>query len=594
MKFKSVLLIIASCAIVMGCKDEKPQFGAPIATMKVLGVNGDPDLNPGMKLGVFVSDPVSVSNQSATVSGNGALSFDNEVKWGFDQSRSSRFFAYWPYDESFSDQETVVYTAPSDQSTAEKLLAGNLLTATASGSPSESAVTFRLKHAMTAMTVSFDNRTGQKIESMVVTGFMTEGKLNLITGALTATGGKKVIKPLRNPDNENSFSFIYIPQDVTPLFTVTLASGKKMTFTYKDNYCHEYPEKIIRMSIQIDESTQEGNILEMEGVNITQWSTNGLPQFDDAPSYINLAGLRYVEPAKDGFFSAYLNKVTVTAVDDTYPDILGVILEDSTAAIHVWTYYESPLKVGSTVAGPILGLMNKRKDNEYHISYFYTDYATISKTDVLPCTEVSVADLSGKIAKYEYRRIKLKDVVVKKAFDGDRAVFAQGDKEISVVCPYVEDWLAEGAKGDLIGFPESFGSDITFLVYDQKQFESFTKDESVTAFTSDSIYGVYEFTAPDVAVPVLNGIDAELQYSVRKVGSFICNQVTDTHNGEGVVTVVYCDSHLVPGHIYAAAVNGVGKSAFRGNTIDVECVKVTENTAWLIDSEGKYGMIIAL
>lgn len=594
MKIKSVILVIASCALLLGCKDDKPQYGAPMTSLKVVGVNGVPDLAEGLKMGVFVSDPVGVSNQSATVSANGALVLDDEVKWGFDQTQSSRFFAYAPYDESFTGQETVEFKAPADQSTAEKMLQGNLLTAIASGSPNEASVMLKLKHAMTAMTVAFDNRTGQKIESMLVTGFMTEGKLNLITGALTATGGKKVITPLRAPGDDNSFSFIYIPQDVTPLFTVTLSSGKRMTFTYKDNYCHEYPEKIIRMNIQIDESTLEGNILEMDGVNMTQWTTNGIPAFDVAPSFINLAGLRYVEPDKDGFFSAYINKATVTAVDDTDPEVQGVILEDSTAAIHVWAYYNDRFEVGNTVAGPILGLMDKRKNNEYHISYFYTKYATIAKTDVLPCTEVSISDLEKNIVKMEYRRTKLKDVTVKQPFDGDRAVFIQGEDEISVVCQDIEVALAEGAKGDIIGFPINNGTDIIFRVYDQAQFSSFKKEEAVIPFTEDSIYGLYDFTEPDVAVYAMNGQDAELQYSIRTFEYGRTLQVADTHSGEVHLFLVYDTSAPVVGHEYVVAFNPLGKSDRKGTTTMMECVKVNDNTAWLIDQSGKFGLVLAL
>ena len=594
MKIKSVLLVMASFALLWGCKDDKPQFGAPIASLKVVGVNGNPDLGQDVKLGVYVSDPVGAINEPATISGNGALTLDNEVKWAFDQSHSARFFAYAPYDESFSGQEIVTFNAPTDQTTPEKMLKGNLLTASASGSPSDKSVVFKLKHAMTAMTVAFDNRSGQKIKSMSVTGFMTEGKLNMVTGTLTATGGKKVIKPLRAPGNDNSFCFIYIPQDVTPLFTVTLESGKTMSFTYKDNYCHEYPDKILRMKIQIDESTLEGNILEMKGVNMSQWSTNGVPEFDSAPSFINLAGLRYVEPEKDGFFAAYINKATVTAIDNNNPDILGVILEDSTSALHVWANIDSELEVGNTIAGPIMGLMEKRLDNEFHISYFHTDYATVSETDVLPCTEISVSDLFRNKVTMEYRRTRLKGLTLKEPFSGDRAVFMQGDDEISVVCPNLEVALAAGARGDLIGFPVNYGQDIVFMVYDQSQFTSFVKDEVETPFTRDSICGLYDFTGPDEAVFSLSAPDAQLQYSVRTFDYGRSMQVADTRNGEAHLFLIYETSELIVGHEYVVSFSPMGKSDRKGSTMMMECVKVSDNTAWLIDKSGKTGLILAL
>ena len=285
MKPKSIILTAAACIMVLsGCKDDKPKYGAPM-NVNVFGVTGRSNLDPDLKLGLFVGDPVGVDNVAMTVSSGGMAVPEKDIKWAFDQSRSSRFLAYAPYDVSFTGQESVTVSVPADQSTAEKMLEGNLLLGITSGGPKETAVNIKLQHAMTAMTVTIDNRSGSKIESLSVSGFMGTGQLNLITGNLKATDDKQAITPMRSPYDENSFGFIYIPQDVTPYFNVTLASGKKILFTY-DNYCHEYPGCIIRMKLQIDESTPEVNLLELSGVSLSQWIQNGVPLFAEAPSSI--------------------------------------------------------------------------------------------------------------------------------------------------------------------------------------------------------------------------------------------------------------------------------------------------------------------
>jgi len=596
MKVRSVLLVLAGCmAMLCGCKDDKPKYGAPV-NVNILGVTGKANLPTGLKLGLYVSDPVGVENFPLTVAADGSMMSEKELKWAFDQSQSLRFFAYSPYDESYTGQETVTINTPLDQRSEEWMLKGNLLTGVTSGGPKDSFVTLKMKHAMTAMTVSFDNRTGEKIEALTVAGFMTVGSLDLITGTLTATDSVKKITPMRSPDDYNSFSFIYIPQDVTPVFYVTMESGREIAFTY-DNYCHQYPGSVIKMQIQIDESTPKINILKLSGVNITQWTTNGAPTFVKTPSYINLRDLRNVEPdeKEDGFFSAYINKVTVTAVDRTAEDVLGVILEDSTCAIHVWTDTDSKLKEGNTIVGPVLGLMYKPDDEEYHISHFYTSYATVGKSDKLPCTEGRFEDLAENIDDWEYRRMLFREVMLESEFRNDRAVFMQDSTRVSVICPGIDIMMAQGVKGDLIGFPVRSGSEVVIMVFDSGQFKSFSKEPADIVLTRDSIFGLYDMTEPDTAIYAMSGPDMQLQYSVRQFSYGRTMQVTDTRNGESYLFLIYdCVDVPIAGHEYRVAFNVQGNTERTGSTITMECVKVTDSGVWLMDTTGKYGLIMAL
>ena len=591
------ILLIAACIILMlvGCKDDKPRYGAPL-TVRVYGVAGNARLDPELTLGLFVDEPVGADNVPFTVSSNGTILTRQEVRWGFDQSSASRFFAYAPYDESYTGQELVTVTVPADQSTSEKMLRGNLLTAISSGGPKDGALTLRLQHALTAMTVTFDNRSGQDISSLAVSGFMMEGSLNLVTGVLTATGGKQLITPLRSPYDNNTFCFIYPPQDVTPVFTVTLSSGKTMAFTF-DNYCHEYTGKVLRMSVQIDESTPEINILPFNGVSMTQWSTNGVPQFPEPSNYITLSELKNVEtdPKEDNFFAAYIKKVTVTAVDDTSPYVQGVILEDESKALHVWTHRDCKLKVGNTIVGPVMGLMERPSADELYISMFYTSYATVSKTDSLPCTQGSFSRIADNIDDWEYRRMKFNDVVLKERFLDGRAVFMQDSVCISVICPGIDVELSPGVSGDLIGFPVRSGNDICLMVYDAGQLDGFTKAAADNAFCSSDRYGLYDISASDTAIYMMDGQDRDIQYSIRRYGGGCSMQLADTRNSLVHYFYIYdCPGSPVAGHEYKVAFNVSGNSGLTGKTMYMECVKVQDGTAWLVDRAGTNGLVLAL
>lgn len=596
MKRKSFIYILAASLLVLGsCKDEKPQYGAPI-TLSVSGVSGDPVLPKGLKLGLFVSDPVKADNVPLTVQDNGVVLADGDLNWMFNQSQSSRFFIYAPYNPAFSGQESVTFNAPLDQSTADKMLEGNLMTAISSGAPKDQAVKLKLKHAMTAMNVSFDNRSGSRIQSLTVGGFMDEGTLDLITGELTATEVNGLITPMRSPDDENSFSFLYIPQNSTPVFHVLLASGKTISFTF-NKYCHEYPGSIIKMQLQIDESTPEYNLLELNGVNITQWSTNGVPTFSQLPAYITLDGLKDVQPDmdRDGFFSAYLKKVTVTAVDRTSPDVLGLIIEDSTKAMHVWAYNDSPLTEGNTIVGPVLGLMNKTEDGQVNISHFYTSYATIGKVKTLPQTEGTFEEVAKAPAKWEYRRMFFKGVTMQTEFSNDRAVFSQNGTRMSVICPGVDIKLAQGARGNLIGFPVKSGTDLMIMVYDKSVFNLFTKEVVNNALTRETVFGIYDMSMRDTALYKMQGPDLELQYSVRKMTAVQSMQVTDTHNGEVCTVLVYdCPDIPLVGHEYTVQFNFMGNTQSTGFTSTMECIKSEEGRAWLIDRRNDNGLVMAL
>lgn len=595
--------MVAGCLLMMcGCKDDKPQYGASM-NIKMLGVTGSANLPSGLKLGLYASDPVGARNVPFTVTSGGAVTSDTEIKWGFDQSHSSMFMAYAPYDEAYSASESVTINIPTDQTSEEKILSGNILIGVTSGAPGESQVSIKLKHAMTAMVISFDNRSGEKIKSMYVTGIQTQAKLNTVTGTLTVAGGKGRINPMRSSEDENTFIFLYAPQDATPVFNLTMASGKTISYTF-DNPVREYAGRVAKMSgIKIEENTPSANILALSGVNFTQWTSNGVPDISVLYPYVDLAGLGKVETDEDSYnmFEAYLKRVTITAVDRTDPSIYGLILEDESKAIHVWGYPGENLKkmnVGATITGRVLGYMEKPSKDEYRITYFYTYYSTFGEADTLPRTQGTFADLGKNIGDWEYRRMEFKNVTVKKSFEGDMAVFVQGEDTAIVVCPEWESNLTPGTQGDLIGFPVRLGSEIQIMVYEPEQLESFTKtgiDSKYAVFASDSIYGFFDISNTDVAVNCLNGPNAELQYSFGYGNSARYTQFTDTKNGSSIFCFIYdCPELPVPGHEYKVAFNAHGNCELEGKTLFMECIKTEGNTSWFVDRVNNYGLRLAL
>jgi len=598
MRNKVIVLAALLCVFgLWGCRDGRKENrpGVPMS-IRIVGVSGRADLDQEMKLGLFVAEPVNADNVYLGISPNGLAIPEVDLRWAYEQSSASRFFAYSPYNSSFTGKESVVVDMPSDQSTKEKFLSANVMTSLTSGAPGGNGVMLRMKHAMTAMMVEFDNRTGERIESMMVSGFMTQYKIDFLTGAFSATGSKSLITPLRSYDGSDSFLFLYPPQDGTPVFFVQMESGKEIKITY-NNYCHEYPGSMIRMNrILLTESTPTDNILALDGVNINQWMVNGIPRFNESITYYNLAGLGAVETDKDdNFFSAYINKVTVTAIDNSNPDGQGVIIEDSTRAIYAWTYPGIELNVGNTIVGPVMGYMDKPEAGEYHISSFYTNYATIGKADSLPVIKGSFSTLSQEMDRLEYRRMQFEGVTLIERFNNGMAIFDQGGTTMSVVCAGFEDALLPGVTGVLTAFPVRNGSDIMLMVYDDSQFAGFSKDELESDFTRCDILGFYDLSLPDTVICSFALRGDAIQYSLKKSDGNRSMQVADASKGDAQYFYVYdCPDAPVVGHEFCVAFNTAGKTDLRGSTMYMECVKCTDNRAWFIDRSGSKGFVLAL
>lgn len=601
MRLKQIPLIAILCmTLICGCKDYDPEYGAPI-TLRMTGVSGFPNLDPSIKFGLFVSEPVSADNLMMSVSTGGTVTAEKELRWGFNQKTQSRFFAYSPYDKSFSGQKTVTIAFPTDQSTTEKLLQANLLTAYALGGPDDKSVKLQVQHAMTALFIPFDNRTGERIVSVKAGRFRNVGTLDLLTGTVQAVGQTDVIIPMRCPGNDDLFCFLYPPQGVTPFFEVTLESGKTIGFDVLSNETSrlaEYPGKAIKLAdIVITESTPSANIISNLSASLLPWTTNGMPSMPSGLRYISLKELMDINPESQPFsFLSNLNKVTVTAVELSGETVTGLVLEDSTRAVHVWTDGTVDLKAGNTIVGPVTGIMNRGADGELHISGFNPGLATIDETKVLPCTEGNFDSIIAEPGKFEYRRMLFRNVTLKEKFEGERAVFEQDGKQISVLCTNLDGVrLSAGVHGDLIGFPVRFGLDSYIMLFDSGSLEGFTKEYDESSLTRSWDYGWYEIQDPDTAVYVLNSPDPDFQYSVTYVGQDRVMQVMDVRRLESHLIFVYdCPGKPVEGHEYDVMMTCQGKlekSIWNGA---MECVKVVDDTAWFISDTGKYGLVMLL
>ena len=196
---------------------------------------------------------------------------------------------------------------------------------------------------------------------------------------------------------------------------------------------------------------------------------------------------------------------------------------------------------------------------------------------------------------FEYRRVLLRNVTLKSRFRNGTGVFVQGSDDFNVLCDSAIN-IVEGSKGDLIGFPVWSGSGFAIMVYDARQFDSFSVQPIENVLTSRSDYGLYLInTMPDTAVYRFAGRENNLQFASRTYRRARSLQVTDHVEGEVHYVYIYdCVGSPSVGHTYTVAFNVSGKTAARGYTMSMECVKAEDGRAWLMDKQGTQGLIVPL
>lgn len=599
-KHFTVPLLAACVAFMLSACNDKPDTGSPLSPFIVLGPSGNFFYDSGIKMGLFADHPVNADNAPFYVGVEGKMRLDNTVYWGYNQAQATRFMAYAPYDPAYSGQESVSLQIPVDQSSMENFEKANILIGTVAANPSSTGVKINMQHVMSAMVFTFDNRTGDSIVSVEVSGLVTQGTFDLVAGKIEKGTFKERVIPYQKPNGGNTYCIAYIPQEFTPIFRVTLASGTKLNITF-NNGCNSYPGMIITMpDIILTESVYEplvhdGVILELKGVSLRKWTTDCLPSMTALEDYINLADLVNVKtnPKDNNFFHAYLNKVTVTACNFDSKVPLA-ILEDSTKAIKVWMNSQSGVIDGTTITGPIMGYMNKTSEGSFYISSFYTDYATLGQARTMPCTEGSFESLEGKMDSLEYRRMMFRNVTLKELTAPGIAVFSQNGVDIEATLYCEEPVVMEGTHGNLIAFPTMETGKLSLMVFDNEQFESFSKDYPEGRFMEISAPGLYEIQS-DTVIGKTPQDAGDCQFSVTKHRTYLSSQTSWTISNVAVTSCIYdCNGTPALGRGYTVAYCVMGHTEQSGLTKLMQCVKVTQENAWFVDESGINGLIIAL
>lgn len=198
----------------------------------------DTAFEEGDEIGVniFKGEEVYLYNASFT---NTLGSFEPAVahKWYKESDVVATITAVYPRTDALDSYSgTATFTVNADQSEKEGYKASDLLLATATSAPTESAISLPFKHALSKISITIDNKLEEEIQNVWFTdvyGSVTYDPKAPFT-TLETSGSKGTVKAYKSGDN--SWVLIVAPQEeVAPKLALTTASGKQYTFILDEN-----------------------------------------------------------------------------------------------------------------------------------------------------------------------------------------------------------------------------------------------------------------------------------------------------------------------------------------------------------------------
>lgn len=241
----------------------------------------------------------------------------------------------------------------------------------------------------------------------------------------------------------------------------TALSGQKLTIMIND--CEK--EKILAKAITFS----AGKIKTINCSYTTPESAlAGIAGIKDAADEAGTAGGTFVADVEDAV-------VTFVSGNNAY-------IQDATAGILIFASGHG-LEVGNVLNGRISGTV-KIYNNLREITSF-TSSATVTNTDDIPVTTVTIADLNANQDKYENMRVKLVGVEV--------TADAKFSKDGASVAYYKKNKNAAGLNTynlvDVVGYPGKYNDAFQFNVWEDAEVKGATQT-TISGFSTEITVGV--------------------------------------------------------------------------------------------------------
>ena len=280
MKKLTFILIAAVAAIFTACSGEKsldpntPQPPQPPVETKIpinlsLGITKvtENSFDNGDKVGLYVVNYSGATAGTLQTSGNHASNAlytynsgwqaSSQLYWK-DETTHADFYAYHPYSATVSSISEYPFSLNANQSTEANYKSGDFLWGkTSDVAPTANAVNIQTKHLMSAAVITVAPGGGFSQESLNASTIsvklnqaLVDAKINLSTGAISATGTAKSITPLYK---DGKYQAMIVPQTISAenFITVTVDGvdyNLNKTFTFKTGVRHKFTVTVEKLS----------------------------------------------------------------------------------------------------------------------------------------------------------------------------------------------------------------------------------------------------------------------------------------------------------------------------------------------------------
>lgn len=202
--------------------------------VKFSSKDSDESFEENDEVAILAGDPIN-SGLVKYVVKNGSLSSDSPICWNNEASQKTDFYLAYPYSLSvaalgFSDEKQFSFSVNADQSTKERYRESDLMMSYSSGTPADKEIHFEVKHLLSQMCITIENKTNKKIESISVAGLYT-GVLVDSELSVKVEGAQKETKALDVSQNSApAWMLIIPPQTAKPELLISISGGEQISY----------------------------------------------------------------------------------------------------------------------------------------------------------------------------------------------------------------------------------------------------------------------------------------------------------------------------------------------------------------------------
>ena len=281
---KLTFIFLAAAAMFTACSDEKsldpstPQPPQTPVETKIpinlsLGITKvtENSFDSGDKVGLYVVNYSGSTAGALQTSGNHATNAlytynsgwqaSSQLYWK-DETTHADFYVYYPYSATVSSISEYPFSLNANQSTEANYKSGDFLWGkTSDVAPTANAVNIQTKHLMSSAVITVAPGGGFTQESLNASTIsvklnqaLVDAKINLSTGAISATGTVKSITPLYK---DGKYQAMIVPQTISAenFITVTVDGtdyNLNKTFTFKTGVRHKFTVTVEKLSSGIN------------------------------------------------------------------------------------------------------------------------------------------------------------------------------------------------------------------------------------------------------------------------------------------------------------------------------------------------------